>query len=78
MGLICVTKRGKFSFGPERGGARVRAVVVTVATAEMGLVPLGVTLDGDTEQEALASVGALEQLRETGALNPNSGVTVSV
>ena len=76
VGLTCVTRRGKFSFGPDRGGVMERTVVVTVAVAEMGFVPSGVTVAGDTEQVAFR--GAPLQPRVTLALNPKSGVTVRV
>ena len=76
LSLNCVRRRGRFRFGPDRGGARVRAVVVTVTVAEIGLVPLGVTLDGEIEQVAFGIDPV--QLRLTLALNPKEGVTVMV
>jgi hypothetical protein len=76
VGLKCVIRRGRFIFGPERGGARVRAVVATVTVAVMGLVPSGVTLDGEIEQVAFR--GAPPQPKLTLALNPKDGVTVIV
>jgi len=76
VGLKCVTRRGRFVFGPDRGGARVRAVVATVTVAEMGFVPSGVTLEGEIEQVAFR--GAPTQPRLTLALNPKDGVTVIV
>ena len=74
--LNCVITRGRFILGPDRGGARVRAVVATVTVAETGLVPSGVTLDGEIEHVAFR--GAPLQVRLTLALNPKVGVTVIV
>ena len=76
LNLNCVRRRGRFIFGPDRGGARVRAVVATVTVAEMGLVPSGVTLDGEIEQVACGTEPL--QVRLTLALNPKVGVTVIV
>ena len=76
VGLTRVTRRGKFRFGPDRGGSMERTVVVTVKVAVTGFVPSGVTASGDIEQ--LAPRGAPLQPRVTLALNPKDGVTVKV
>ena len=76
VGLNRVTRRGKFGFGPDRGGSKERTAVVTVTVAVTGFVPSGVTADGDTEQ--VAPRGVLPQPSVTLALNPKDGVTVKV
>jgi hypothetical protein len=76
VGLTRVTRRGKFRFGPDRGGGMERTAVATVTVAVTGFVPSGVTAGGDTEQ--VAACGAPLQPRVTLALNPKEGVTVKV
>jgi hypothetical protein len=76
VGLTRVRRRGKFRFGPDRGGGMERTAVVTVTLAVMGFVPSGVTVDGDAEQ--VAPRGAPPQPSVTLALNPKDGVTVKV
>ena len=76
VGLKCVIRRGRFKFGPDRGGAIVRAVVRTVIAAVMGFVPSGVTVDGEIKQVAFR--GTPLQPSVTLALNPKVGVTVIV
>ena len=79
IGLKCVTRRGRFRFGPERGGARVRAVVATVTVAVTGPAALGVTLDGEIEQVAFrGNCGTPIQLRVTGVSSPKTDVTATV
>lgn len=75
VGLTRVTRRGKFTFGPDPG-TKERWPVVTVTVAVAGLVPSGVTEAGDTEQVAFR--GAPAQPSVTLALNPKDGVTVKV
>jgi len=76
VGLTRVTRRGKFRFGPDPGGAKERWPVVTVTVAVAGFVPFGVTEAGDTEQVAFR--GAPAQPSITLALNPKDGATLRV
>ena len=71
---------GPWEGGPSTrgaGGVSVRAVVLTVTVACTGLVPSGVTEEGDTEHVVPERPEGNWQLRSTGALNPAVGVTVT-
>jgi len=57
-------------------GARLGAVVVTLTVTLVGVLPLGVTLVGDTVQ--VASEGAPVQVNEMLALSPPTGATAKV
>ena len=57
-------------------GGVLPMLVLTVAAADAGLEPFGVTKVGDTEQAAPA--GTPEQLSATAWLNPPIGPTLSV
>jgi len=74
--LSRVTRRGKFRFGPDPGGAKERWPVLIVTVAVAGFIPSRMTEAGDTEQ--LAFRGAPPQPSVTLVLNPKDGVTVKV
>jgi hypothetical protein len=57
-----IPKLGGAEGGPERGRAALRFVVVTFIVTDAGLVPSGVTEEGDTEQVAADGAPMHERL----------------
>jgi len=68
-------KPGQLAPGPDRGGAIVRAPVVTVRVAGTGSLPSGVIEAGEMVQ--VETAGIPEQFKVTFALNPKVGVMVN-
>ena len=64
--------------GKTTGGAKPLAVVFSVTVAVAAWVPSSVTDEGETEQAAVAVVGAIAQLHVTVWLNPACGAADTV